>query len=246
MKFEDLSNYKFGKLKVIKRVDDYVSPKGYHQVQWECLCDCGNIVYLTTSHLKSEHTKSCGCLRKEVAFKNWHNEKNNKYEIYDTYVIMYTSKMEPFYIDIEDFDKVKNICWYKNSSNYLVGKNNGKYVQLHRIVMNCPKDMMVDHIGGESTKHDNRKNNLRLVNCQQNNMNNKIYSNNTSGVTGVSYVKSSNKWAAYINYKGECKHLGTYDSFEDAVKARKTAEEKHFKEYSYENSQKRYLSTVAE
>lgn len=31
-----------------------------HNILWECRCDCGNIIYVTASDLKREHTKSCG------------------------------------------------------------------------------------------------------------------------------------------------------------------------------------------
>lgn len=30
---------------------------------WECICDCGNRVVVTTCDLRSSHTASCGCLR---------------------------------------------------------------------------------------------------------------------------------------------------------------------------------------
>ena len=31
--------------------------------KWLCKCNCGNETIVTTSHLKSGHTISCGCLR---------------------------------------------------------------------------------------------------------------------------------------------------------------------------------------
>ena len=34
---------------------------------WKCECDCGNTVYATSYALKSGHTKSCGCLQKQIA-----------------------------------------------------------------------------------------------------------------------------------------------------------------------------------
>lgn len=66
-KFEDLTGQKFGRLTVIKRAPDYISPKGYKITQWSCKCDCEeqNEVIASTHSLKSEHTKSCGCLRNE-------------------------------------------------------------------------------------------------------------------------------------------------------------------------------------
>ena len=30
----------FGRLKVVKQVEDYISPSGVHLTQWLCLCNC--------------------------------------------------------------------------------------------------------------------------------------------------------------------------------------------------------------
>ena len=63
--FKDLTGQKFNKLTVLgpgKRNSN-------GQIQWECKCDCGNIVLVTTTYLKSGHTKSCGCFNKEQASK---------------------------------------------------------------------------------------------------------------------------------------------------------------------------------
>lgn len=68
-------------------------------------------------------------------------------------------------------------------------------------------------------------------------MNHKIFKTNTSGYTGVCWSKSMNSWFARIvvNYKEII--LGYYSNIEDAIKARKEAEEKYYGEWSYENSQ---------
>ena len=36
---------------------------------WVCQCDCGNIVSVLSTNLKKGHTKSCGCLNKELVSK---------------------------------------------------------------------------------------------------------------------------------------------------------------------------------
>ncbi len=56
--------------------------------------------------------------------------------------------------------------------------------------------------------------------------------NNTSGVVGVSYSNSQNNWRAYINVGGNRIELGRRKNKEDAIKLRKEAEEKYFKEYN--------------
>ena len=54
---------------------------------------------------------------------------------------------------------------------------------------------------------------------------NKPLVNNTSGARGVYWDKNSGKWRARLRFKGKFYNLGTYASFEDAVKARKEGEE---------------------
>ena len=49
--------------------------------------------------------------------------------------------------------------------------------------------------------------------------------NNTSGVPGVDWRSSKQTWRASICFKGKRYYLGSYGKFEDAVKARKRAEE---------------------
>lgn len=40
--FQDLTGMIFGELTVLKRDEDYISPKGYHLTKWLCRCVCGN------------------------------------------------------------------------------------------------------------------------------------------------------------------------------------------------------------
>ena len=60
-RIKELTGQKFGKLTVISMA----GRKG-KRVAWNCVCDCGNEVVVTGTHLKSGHTKSCGCAIKEV------------------------------------------------------------------------------------------------------------------------------------------------------------------------------------
>ena len=84
----------------------------------------------------------------------------------------------------------------------------------------------LDHING--IRVDNRILNLRVVFPFENNRNQKRNRRNTSGVCGVSWFKRTLKWRATIqddNYR--FKHLGYFDTLEEAAKARKEAEEKY-------------------
>lgn len=219
-------------LTVIKQSEDTVSSKGIHQRRWLCKCDCGNTKIVRESNLLYDGAKSCGCLR--------HNKKHkyNQYDLSGEYGVGYTSKEEEFYFDLEDYDKIKDYTWHINDQGYVVTKNKNKnYVRMHRLVMCCPENYFVDHIHGINTRNDNRKENLRICTIQQNTRNSSVRRNNSSGITGVCFDNYRNKWRAYIKANDKQISLGRFENFEDAVAARKEAEDKHFGEFSYANSQ---------
>lgn len=70
--YEDITGFKRNKLTVI-RLADYRTQKG--ELVWECLCDCGDITYVTKDKFFSDHTRSCGCLKEDLRAENHHNWK---------------------------------------------------------------------------------------------------------------------------------------------------------------------------
>lgn len=80
----------------------------------------------------------------------------------------------------------------------------------------------IDHINGD--KLDNRILNLRDVSNAVNAKNMALKSNNKSGVPGVFRHSQTGKWSAQINNGEKTIGLGCFDSFGDAVIARKAAE----------------------
>lgn len=59
----NLINQKFNKLLVLEEAGRTKDGS----ILWKCQCDCGNICYAATKHLRNGHKKSCGCLQKEQA-----------------------------------------------------------------------------------------------------------------------------------------------------------------------------------
>lgn len=53
-------------------------------------------------------------------------------------------------------------------------------------------------------------------------------SDNTSGIKGVSRRKDSRKWRAYITCQGEHIWLGSFNTKEEAIEARRKAEQEYF------------------
>ena len=223
-KFIDLTNQKFNRLTALYPTNEYSGSER----KWLCECECGNQITARGGHLRNKIIQSCGCLRKEL------KKKYNRYDLSGQYGIGYTFKGEEFYFDLEDYDKIKDYCWSISRRGYVVSYINKDIpiCYLHRLIIKTDKN--IDHINHK--KYDNRKCNLREVTIQQNNMNQSLKSNNTSGVTGVDFMKKIGKWRARIKANDKEIHIGTFVTFEDAVKARKEAEAMYFGEYSYDNS----------
>ena len=56
----DLIGNKYGKLTVVEKTDKRTPGLN---VIWRCVCDCGNECFVSTNHLQTGNTKSCGCLQ---------------------------------------------------------------------------------------------------------------------------------------------------------------------------------------
>ncbi len=83
----------------------------------------------------------------------------------------------------------------------------------------------VDHIN--HIRGDNRWENLRVVTKSENHKNRQLTSHNTSGVVGVSWHKSTNKWIARIGREGQQTHLGLFATIEEAAAARAKASKQY-------------------
>lgn len=201
----------------------------YGQVMWHCRCICGNEKDILGGQLRRNSPYSCGCVNK--------NKSKNKWDLSGDFGIGYDNQGRPFYFDIEDFDIINKYYWrvhqheYVSTSIYDPNTKKITQIQLHRLIMNPLPEQEVDHIN--HIPYDNRKSNLRITTTAQNQMNSIISSRNTSGVKGVNWSKSENKWYARISVDGRRIELGYYFNFADAVKARKEAEIKYYRQYQY-------------
>lgn len=53
----------FGWLTVVEFVGYHTPPCGHSVSLWKCLCKCGKHTVVSRAHLRTGHTKSCGCYR---------------------------------------------------------------------------------------------------------------------------------------------------------------------------------------
>lgn len=61
----DETGNRYGRLLVLERGQDKISPQGEPRVTWRCQCNCGNIVDIDANSLRKGLSTSCGCYRKE-------------------------------------------------------------------------------------------------------------------------------------------------------------------------------------
>ena len=115
--------------------------------------------------------------------------------------------------DAEDLELVKKYRWYLSSTGHIVSRLRGVCIFLHRLVMNCPKGMEVDHIFGD--KLDNRKNQLRICSHSDNIKNQKVRTGKK--FKGVSYNGYS--WLAQITFNYKNFYLGGFDTEIEAARA---------------------------
>lgn len=113
------------------------------------------------------------------------------------------------------------------NGGYRVVKTKEFRVRVHRLIWiyfyGEPASGEVDHINGDPS--DNRISNLRVVTSIENRRNMARPKNNTSGAIGVSYRANRKKWRAYIMIDNRQITLGHYKTKEEAILARKRAEE---------------------
>ena len=165
----------------------------------------------------------------------WKRKPNNIIKGKDYAYMLIQHKHGEFKVlfDLEDIEKVEQFKWhikyvpeskvYYTYSQERKSHKTRKIISLHRYLMNCPKDLVIDHVNHNTL--DNRKKNLKICTMFENAIN---YKGNKSGCVGVYWEKKLNKWRATIGVNYDTISLGCYTNFEDAVKARKQAEIKYF------------------
>jgi hypothetical protein len=134
-------------------------------------------------------------------------------------------------VDVEDVGKISKLKWHvTEESPYAYTVKRGVTYYMHRLLVNAPSSMVVDHIN--RNPKDNRKANLRICTPLQNSYNKTVVPKSESGVVGVSWDKNASRWRASIKSNGKTKILGYFATIEDAAEARKEAEQRYFGEFA--------------
>lgn len=181
-----------------------------------CKCECGNEKWIRADSVTREVQRSCGCLRKKTQFKHK--------DLTGVKFGRLTVLEDLGKIDKQYFCKCQCEC-----GNIKIIKSK-LLISKHTKSCGCLADESVINNQRLAFKKFKEKylvegTSLSLIKRE------KPIKSNKSGVTGVSWDKQREKWVAQIIFKGKHYNLGRYDNKEDAIKARKYAEEKLHKEF---------------
>jgi hypothetical protein len=122
-------------------------------------------------------------------------------------------------IDNWNYERVSQHSWcaveVRDSGKfYAVSMINGHIVYLHRFIMGASPGTEVDHIDHNGLNC--QEYNMRMTTRAGNAKNQNKYSNNTSGLKGVS--ERGGKYQAFITTNGKTKFLGTFDTLEESAR----------------------------
>lgn len=190
---------------------DCKSEKGHTYLYVKCpFCKCNK--WIRKDSITGGKIVSCGCYNKNNNFKKSNDITGRK------------------------FGKLKALCATEKRSKY------GSVIWHCSCECGKEKDVAYNALISGNTKScgcmaveslRNLKNKSNGMYCKDGSSilrvtEKKIHKNNSSGFKGVSYDKTKGKWRAQITFKGENYYLGRYYNIEDAVNARKIAEEELF------------------
>lgn len=119
-------------------------------------------------------------------------------------------------VDNEDYDSLKQHCWYIGQGGYAYTRIDTKLRRMHKLLLNGT----IDHINGDPI--DNRKSNLRVATQAQNCRNQRKQTRGTtSRYKGVSHISRNPKkpWSSHISLDGHAWHIGYFQTEEEAARA---------------------------
>jgi len=245
---KNLTGQRFGMLTVVRETDE----RKYGTIVWECKCDCGQTAYQKTNHLTTGIVTSCGCRSRASRFTpvditeqrfgmltavRMSDKRKDTYVMWECLCDCGNTVLVSFKYLLRGWTFSCG-CVKKNDLSgirfgRLTALQPAKRKKAHGAEWVCRCDCGAEvtvkaaHLKIGKTKSCGCIMRDRYVEgtalhllCQ------KKRKNNTSGTVGVSYDSSHDKWAASIRLQGKTYYLGRFKEKEDAIAARKIAEEK--------------------
>lgn len=120
------------------------------------------------------------------------------------------------YVDAADYEWLSQWKWHL-CSGYAARHDKGKTVLMHRMIMQPPKGMLVDHADGN--RSNNCRFNLRVCTRGENQRNLRKHRGSRSQFKGVYYDKRRDKIYAQYSFEGKVRRLGCFENEVDAARA---------------------------
>lgn len=122
--------------------------------------------------------------------------------------------------------KAGSIAGTRHYSGYLIVCISYKIYMLHRLVWAwhygpAAVDVEIDH--KDHDKSNNRIENLRTVSRRGNALNQPLYKNSRSSVTGIQWRPKYRYWEVSVAVGNKRRHVGTFKSYDEALAARNEA-----------------------
>lgn len=136
-------------------------------------------------------------------------------------------------VDQADLPLVQDETWRHKRDGRHIYVFNGHGLRMHRVLLDAPDGMLVDHVNGNGL--DNRRSNLRLCTQQENQRNRQHGLGVHSRFRGVTLHTKSGRWQAQIKVDGKSLYLGLFDDEREAARAYDAAAREHFGEFANPN-----------
>ena len=205
----DLIGQTFGFLTVVEK-----SPRNDgDNITWVCKCHCGVIVTVSTSLLKTGHSRSCGCLQRSIIGNLNKTHGMSKTPTYISWKSMLTRCYNENILEYKDYGgRGIKVCdrWRYSFENFYIdmGIRPGLDYSLDR------KDVNGNY----------EPNNCRWLDKLSQTRNTRFQLNPMNGIRKT----ASGKFRAAIGVNNSYKELGTFLTIEEAQEARRNAETKYW------------------
>lgn len=138
------------------------------------------------------------------------------------------NREEIILIDLEFLDKIKNIKISYRPSKGACALEKGKSIYLTKYLYGNLDNSYLVYFFKNRDNRDLRRNNIKIVNCEELARRRCLPKNNTSGHKGISWNKKNKTYMARIGHKGKDIYLGSSSSLSEAIKLREKGEIKYW------------------